>query len=564
MARRVQHTSKTQEKDIRTAIEAIHDRAPIEYTTGEPLPEEVLTEEKTYSEEPVAHVPTQETPPPTHHVAPIPHKKKRHWVRWIILLSICAIIIAGCAYAYSLYRIVDSSISENSEHSTIEQIARIIDKNIEKLNGEADDRINILLLGMGGENHPGGTLTDTVMIASIQPSTHAVTFVSIPRDFVVPIPPENLRTAEYLKINSVLFHGDMDMEYRIIKLVTGLDIHYHILLDFDGFVDVIDAVGGIEVNVVRSFQGYYGTNQMSTACPSKNIRTLDDGPYCIVSFEAGQQHMNGEAALMYSRIRKVPSTSSQTEAGDFARAERQQIVIQAFKDKVLNLGTLLNPSATSNLLSAVGKHVSTNMEIWEMLRVGELAKEVQTSGITNIVLDTDPTTGVLVDGRSSETGAYYIQPKAGLTVYDDIQTLIANSFISTEAETETPSTESSPTSSSSTPSVVIQNASGITGLAARAERAITHELIEDIAIGNALDRTQATTRLYLLSKDVPEALRTHLEQTLGVTAEFASLPTSTTVRSTHDINGSIVDLEQLSSSTDILILLGQNSRNLAQ
>lgn len=503
-----------------------------------------------------------------------PTRKKRHWVRWTIITIIVGLLAAGAVYGYSLYSIIKNSITDkSSQHSAIEQIARIIVPEIQKVNGEENDRINVLLLGEGGVDYPGGTLTDTIMIASIQPSTKKVTLISIPRDLVVPIPPENLKTANYLKINSVLVHGDMAMEDKIMKMLTGLDINYYVQVDFDGFKDVIDAVGGVDVNVERAFTGDYGVDQLEGSCPANKKHSLEDGLYCMESFSAGVQHMTGYTALMYSRIRKVPSGYDQTEGTDFARAARQQKVIAAFKEKVFNLGTLLNPTEVSNLLTAVGKHASTDMEVWEMLRIGELVKDVKQEDITNVVLDSKNPDSVLVDEHSNTTGAFYLEPKAGLTDYSEIQAVInaainpptteTNSNTNTSTDTNENTNSSSGVSLSST-HIVVENGAGITGLAGIAQTRLSALGMKDVTVGNAKDRTQTTTHIYDLSGGQASEAITALQTLFGVTATQASLPTSTTVRSSTDLNSNIVDLSLLDETTDIVVVLGKDQKNLAQ
>ncbi|MCW1930440.1 MAG: LCP family protein [Candidatus Kerfeldbacteria bacterium] len=529
------------------------------------ISEYTLVEEAIVNEPPIINAPTVEE------VAEQPTpQRKRHWVRWSIFAALLLFICGGAAYGYSLYSIITHSITnKDSQHSAIEQIARIIAPNIQKVNGEEDDRINILLLGKGGANYPGGTLTDTIMVASVQPSTKKVTLISIPRDLVVPIPPENLATADYLKINSVLVHGDIEMEKKIITMLTGLEVHYYAEIDFDGFTDVIDAVGGIEVNVERAFTGHYGVDQLESPCPALNTDLLDDGYYCRVTFSAGEQHMDGYIALMYARIRKVPLGYDQTEAGDFARAARQQDVIQAFKEKIFTVGTLLNPTAITNILTAVGKHATTDMEVWEMLRIGDLVKEVKQDDIVNVILDADSEESVLINEHSTTTGAFYLEPRAGLADYSEIQAVIQAAINPVVEETihdtdsATQTNEGTWVSLSAT-RIVVQNGAGITGLAGTAQTRLEALGMTNVAIGNAIDRTQTTTRIYDLSNGEVSAALTALETLLGVTSTPATLPTSTTIRSSTDLNPNIVDTSILDETTDIVVILGKDQQHLAQ
>ncbi|NCA93944.1 MAG: LytR family transcriptional regulator, partial [Sphingobacteriia bacterium] len=127
-----------------------------------------------------------------------------------------------------------------------------------KLQGEEEGRINILLLGMRGENVPGGgTLADTIMVVSIKPETNQVSFLSIPRDLYV----DNPNLGAKSKINAVYSYGQQDGKSNgiggmkeVVGKVVGQEIHYAIVLNFKGFVDLIDKLGGIEVSLDKPFE----------------------------------------------------------------------------------------------------------------------------------------------------------------------------------------------------------------------------------------------------------------------------------------------------------------------
>src|SRR3989338_1281705 len=129
------------------------------------------------------------------------------WGRRIFFICAVVAVVGGVVYAAYLYTSTANAVIDLPDRTSFfGQVRRIVNKNVEPLRGEDEDRINILLLGRGGLNHPGGTLADTIMIASIQPSTNQVALLSLPRDLVVPInldgPDEKKKKyIEYRKIN---------------------------------------------------------------------------------------------------------------------------------------------------------------------------------------------------------------------------------------------------------------------------------------------------------------------------------------------------------------------------
>jgi LCP family protein required for cell wall assembly len=176
------------------------------------------------------------------------------------------------------------------------------------LAGESDDRINVLLLGMGGLGHDGPYLTDTIIMASIRPSTKQVAMISIPRDLWVSIAGHGSS-----KINHANSYGETERHdwggaytAQVIKDNFGIDIHYYLRVDFAAFEEIVDEVGGIRVNVERGFTDpEYPTNDYGVQ---------------MVSFAKGVQTMSGSRALIYARSRH----GNNGEGSDFARAKRQQ------------------------------------------------------------------------------------------------------------------------------------------------------------------------------------------------------------------------------------------------
>lgn len=238
---------------------------------------------------------------------------------------------------------------------------------------------HILILGYGGGDHPGAYLSDSMVLAIDDGGRQAE--VSIPRDLWVQLPPSS---GHYAKINEALQDGynrgglsaGGDMSAKKVEQVTGLAVTGWVLQDFQGFRQMIDALGGVDVNVERAFSAQYPVND------NPNV----DARWKSIHFDAGTQHMSGDRALEYARARYADSPS---EASDFARSARQQRLITAIRQKVAS------PSGVVRflpLVNAVSGAVHTNLSPMDL---ASFVLGFHASQAKHVTLDS-----VLVDGRS--------------------------------------------------------------------------------------------------------------------------------------------------------------------
>lgn len=236
------------------------------------------------------------------------------------------------------------------------------------LTGETSGRVNILLLGRAGESYPGRNLTDTIMLVSLDTKNKKVGLLSLPRDLYAPV----LETGFSTKLNSLYQYGisrGEDERYirSAVEHITGQDIHYFLSLDFDGFEKVVDALGGISVDVVKDFY--------DPRYPGKNYS------YETFEIKKGWQVLDGKTALKYVRERH------DDPKGDFGRAKRQQQVLQAIKDKAFSAGTLFNFFTVNNLMDALGESVRTDIGADDIRGFLALSRTIDTKNITPIVID---------------------------------------------------------------------------------------------------------------------------------------------------------------------------------
>ncbi|MDZ4221430.1 MAG: LCP family protein, partial [Patescibacteria group bacterium] len=324
------------------------------------------------------------------------------------------VLLIGLAYTTRAVISSNDLAQQLGSASVFEQLKHLATAGDRPLEGEEQGRINILLLGVGGENHQGGQLTDTIIVASIDPKERALGLFSIPRDLVAPIP-----GIGWQKINSAHAYGaaasprgtqgaGAAVAAKTVETITSLPIHYYIKLDFEGFVKVVDALGGVRVNVPVEFT--------DSSYPDENYG------YEPVHFNEGWQNLSGERALKYVRSRH----GTANQGTDFARAARQQKVLEALLARVSALSTLLNPNKLLALSDIVGTHIETDMELWQLLRLYEIGKQINKDAIKQVVLNTGP--GGLLATDTNEEGSYLLRPAAGQADFSDIQ-LAAQSLL---------------------------------------------------------------------------------------------------------------------------------------
>jgi polyisoprenyl-teichoic acid--peptidoglycan teichoic acid transferase len=219
------------------------------------------------------------------------------------------------------------------------------------------DRVNILIMGYGGSGHDGAYLTDSLMVMSLMPQSHHTTLISVPRDLWIQYPPNS---GNYTKINTVYTMASKnnadpvaggDAAAQKVSLVTGLDVKYWMTINFAGFRDFINAIGGVDVYVPDSFKANYPANDD----PSINAS------WKTVQFTKGLHHMGGETAIEYARARYV--IDNPAEGTDFARSARQQLIMKAALTKLKDWHTW--PSFFS-ALDALKHTIYSNMSLADL------------------------------------------------------------------------------------------------------------------------------------------------------------------------------------------------------
>ena len=209
---------------------------------------------------------------------------------------------------------------------------------------------NFLLLGIRGEGDDSPNLADTIIVASYNHDTSVTTLVSVPRDLWVP----SLKT----KINSAYFYGleatpssGFKMTQAAIMETTGLQINYTAVVNFTMFQDVVDLVGGVDVQNDVAF------TDTEFPIPGKENAMPLSARYETISFPAGLIHMDGITALKFVRSRHAEGE----EGTDFARAGRQRAIINAIRQKIINANFLLDETKVAKLQDIINKNLTTNI-----------------------------------------------------------------------------------------------------------------------------------------------------------------------------------------------------------
>lgn len=297
----------------------------------------------------------------------------RKAVSYLFVFFLMCLLAYGLFFAKELYFLKKKiTVTPNGKYGFLDNLKNLSSSHDIQLKGQEKDRVNILLLGLPGKNKPGQNLTDTIMISSINLKSNQVALLSIPRDFYVEIP----QTQEWMKINSVYQHeinrlGEENLAAEtlsdIVEKITSLDINYYVILNFDGFTQVIDALGGINIMNERDIYDprYPGPNYS----------------YEVFELKKGFHHLDGSTALKYARERH------NDPEGDFGRAKRQQQILEATKNKAFSTKTLLNFITVNDLFKTLGANIKTNITEEEIDDFIELIKKVDTNNINNVVLN---------------------------------------------------------------------------------------------------------------------------------------------------------------------------------
>jgi polyisoprenyl-teichoic acid--peptidoglycan teichoic acid transferase len=352
------------------------------------------------------------------------------------------------------------------------------------------DRVTVLLMGV--DNRPGQTIarTDTIMLLTVDPKTGSAGMLSLPRDMVVPV----LALNDTVKINTIHVIGEIRnypgggpaMLRDTVADLIGYPIDYTVRVNFDGFRQIIDLIGGVDIQVARDIR--------DDKFPNENYG------YDPLYIPAGLQHMDGALALKYARVRHIDT--------DYQRAARQQEVIMAVRDKISQPGQLaaLLPRLPG-LALALANSVQTDMPVEKAIMLARAVGQMDLTRPARAVVDNtmgtaalDPAKGYILipdmDKVKAAAAAVFGETPGGPTAAE-----VARQAIQSEAAR-----------------VVVLNGTTEGGLATEVATSLAADGYQVVAVGNA-DRADYGQTALVTHGDGKDATREALVSRFGITSD---------------------------------------------
>jgi LCP family protein required for cell wall assembly len=342
------------------------------------------------------------------------------------------------------------------------------------------DRVNVLLMGLDYRDWSEGDgppRTDSMMLVTLDPITKAAGMLSIPRDLWVEIPGfehNRINTAYFLGETYQLPGGGPAMAAKTVENLLGVPVSYYAVIDFRAFERMVDEIGGVELKIESPVK----------ICPI--------GRPCRQVFQASVL-LDGPDTLAYARARK-------TEGGDFDRAQRQQQVALAIRDRILNLNmlpTLLTKAPA--LYQEFASSIRTNLSFEQMIALGNLALQLPKENIRRGVISPPD----MVTMETLPTGAEVLRP-----IPSEIRALRDELFAEASAVgPAVPVNQPVEAAKVETPRVRILNGSGAEGLATKTADYLAAQGIEVVEVGNADRLDYEKSRVIVHNPTFPYTLR---------------------------------------------------------
>ncbi|MDO4868538.1 MAG: LCP family protein [bacterium] len=443
--------------------------------------------------------------------------KKRLIVCRIIFFAIAILLAWG---GYQAYRFIAPlmKLSKGGD------IFGVLQK--EKLKQDSNGRTNILVFGTSPKGWDGEDLTDSVMMVSFDQTKKKAYTISLPRDLWVKHSCKKWLGTTAGKLNESYGCGKYSDGLNIANEaiaeengqqelaqtateITGLDVHYKVHGNWQVLIQIIDALGGIDV-AIQVWDGSPYMYDVATKVRYKNGETA---------------HMNGEQALAFSRARGSEGGYG-LSGGNFDRERNQQKIIQATLAKIN--ASKYDISKLLNIVNAVGDNVKTTFSTKEYQTLAELAIGMRSENIKSLPLisDTDKQANLMTTGQVSGRSA--VLPTAGVFEYSDIQAYIAKNTLANEISEENAK-------------IVILNGTNISGLAAEQQGKLKKQGFNIVNIDSAPTKKYNTTKIHTVNKDKSVTIK-KLEQKFNV--KSSELPD---------------ELAKYGKGVDIVIVLGEDT-----
>ncbi|MEV6349364.1 LCP family protein [Actinoplanes sp. NPDC051851] len=306
--------------------------------------------------------------------AEAPKRRRPLWVRLLVVLVLIPVVLgAGVAIAAGIYyRSVSGDVDRVDAFDNVPEADR------PTKDASAGDAMNFLVLGSDTRNpeNTSGSRSDTIIVLHVSGDKKAAQMVSIPRDTWVHVPKsaDGKHGDTNAKINAAYAWGGVPLTVQTVEDYTGIRIDHVVMVDFSGFKEIIDALGGVEITVDQPF-----------------VSTHSLAPGGVRQFKAGTQTMDGDKALDYARERYAFAD------GDFARIQHQQDVIKAVLNKAASSGTLSSPTKLNKFIRATAGAVKVD----DTLNLLGTATDLRGLRGGDLAMYTSPSSGTAMKGDQS-------------------------------------------------------------------------------------------------------------------------------------------------------------------
>ncbi len=420
-----------------------------------------------------------------------------------------------------------------------------------QLKTDSHGHTNILVVGVGGGNHDGPDLTDTIQLVSINQKDKSVAMLSIPRDLYVVVPKHGgtkingvydiglkMQRTQGYKPGEAKSQDDVNAAMGIlsntVEDITGMEIQYYVQLNFQGFREIIDLVGGVEVEVPERFVDRNYPNETETGVTTFFLKE-------------GLQTLDGDTALKYARSRY--STS------DYDRSHRQQVLMKALLAKVTSKEILTNPSQLRRMFLTVSSNLTTDMEWREIATMASFGSTLSSDAIASQTIHDDPSKigGLLYNPNRDYFGGAAVSLPVGATAtnpsYYQNTRFFANMYFNNPAFFANP------------PKVVVLNGtmqSGrrVGGLATSARTLFARYGIQVQEVGNAPTGTSSEQTLFFYHNPETEKNLSNLNLFIpGKAVKYSQTDAPTGMYAEI-----ISELQSKTDGADIYVIIGNDYR----
>lgn len=290
-------------------------------------------------------------------------KGRKKWIYWLVA-PLLVLLLAGGGYATYLYNKAETAMG-----NSYKPVERTTTKREMKVNPEFDN-ITVLFAGLDESKKRGekALRTDALMLATFNQKQKSVKLLSIPRDSYVYIPSKDRED----KINHAYGNGGITSTMDTVEELLDIPVDYYVKMNFEAFIDVVEALGGIDVDVTKAIDEMDSKDR-----------------HHAIQLQPGFQTLNGEEALAYARTRKIDS--------DIERGKRQQEVIKSIINKASSAKSI---TKYGNVIEAVGENMETDLSFNEMKSFIEYATAGNQLNVESLTL---------AGSNSRISGIYYYQ-----------------------------------------------------------------------------------------------------------------------------------------------------------